>query len=119
MEPLPYPLDKRALEAAARLSTHDAFLDLCSEHDLPVPAAAAEVVRAAAENWRGLDPYDFCVQHASYMCVIFGGTNRLLWAPGTGFSPDRGCCTERFLERADQLGPRREEILLAINSPRG
>ncbi len=64
-----------------------------------------EIVEAAAEYWRGGDPYDFCVQHVSPDCIVFGGTNRLVWSPGRGFQPSRSHCTPAFLARCAAIGP--------------
>jgi hypothetical protein len=46
---------------------------------------------------------DFCIQLVGDERVIFGGVNRVIWEPLTGFSPDRSCCTERFLAEWDAL----------------
>ena len=42
-------------------------------------------------------PEDFCLQSVGYNCIIFGGTNRLIWTPN-GFAPDISYCTEKFLK---------------------
>ncbi len=105
------------LQAALILKDGAAFHELCEIAGIAdVPAAAAEVARAAAENWRGIDAYDFCIQQSSSNCVIFGSSNRLIWAPEQGLYPDVGYCTEKFRTRAFELGTRQEEILQAINS---
>ncbi len=67
----------------------------------------AEIVEAASMYWRGLDPYDFCVQNSSpqLASIVFGSTNRLIWSPFTGFYADRSYCSARFLEQYDRLGP--------------
>lgn len=43
---------------------------------------------------------DFTVQSVG-VNVVFGGTNRLLWNPKSGFRPDRPYCTDRFLLEFD------------------
>lgn len=65
-----------------------------------------EVLKSAAEHWVGLDEDDFCVQAAFGECLVFGGTNRLIWSPRRGFYPDKSYCTERFIERCRQLRER-------------
>lgn len=42
---------------------------------------------------------DLCIQHATSERVIFGGTNRVIWKPATGFYMDESYCTPRFRER--------------------
>jgi hypothetical protein len=49
-------------------------------------------------------PDDFSLQAVGYRCVVFGGTNRLLWTAEKGFLPDRPYCTENFLRRCASLG---------------
>ena len=44
---------------------------------------------------------DFCVQHVG-QCVVFGGSNRLIFSVKTGFRPDRSYCSARFLENWDK-----------------
>jgi len=48
-------------------------------------------------------PDDFCVQTVGDQSAVFGGTNRLLWHPIYGFSPDELYCTDRFVERFNAL----------------
>lgn len=106
------------LQAALILKDGAAFHELCEIAGIAdVPAAAAEVARAAAENWRGIDPYDYCVQYVGPECVIFGSSNRVTWGPSRGFFVNVDLdCTEKFISRAMELGPRQKEILQAINS---
>jgi len=46
---------------------------------------------------------DFCVQSTSDEGnQVFGGTNRVIFSPATGWKPDRLLyCTERFLREWD------------------
>lgn len=67
--------------------------------------AFCQLVLAAAVYWEGISVDDFCVQHVGDGSVVFGGTNRLRWTAATGFRPEPGYCTERFLARARELGP--------------
>jgi len=46
---------------------------------------------------------DFCIQHISGTIVVFGGTNRLIFDPITGFRADREYCTKRFLDTFNSL----------------
>jgi hypothetical protein len=47
---------------------------------------------------------DFGIQHARLEagCLIFGGTNRLVFSPERGLRPDRGLCTARFIAVTDK-----------------
>ncbi len=47
---------------------------------------------------------DFCIQHSGGYNTIFGGTNRLLWNPITGFHADKKYCSERFIEAMVRSG---------------
>ena len=40
---------------------------------------------------------DFCVQAVGSGCAVFGGTNRVIFNPLSGFKADAGHCTARFL----------------------
>lgn len=47
-------------------------------------------------------PDDFCLQLANWDVLVFGGTNRLKWTPKHGFYPDRGYCSQKFLDSFDK-----------------
>lgn len=40
---------------------------------------------------------DFCVQHA-WVNIVFGGTNRLIFSPHSGWRIDRSDCTTKFID---------------------
>ena len=65
---------------------------------------AYAICEAAAQYWDRSDPYDFCLQSFGGDTIVFGGTNRLIWSPRMGFTPDPSYCTDRFLRRCTQLG---------------
>ena len=46
---------------------------------------------------------DFCIQDIGIGSVVFGGINRIIWRPKSGFFPDRSYCTDRFLKCWDNL----------------
>ena len=46
---------------------------------------------------------DFCIQHVSYECIIFGGTNRLKWSVRKGFTVLEKYCTPSFIEHAKKV----------------
>jgi hypothetical protein len=39
---------------------------------------------------------DYCIQTVGFDCVIFGGTNRVIFRPLSGFCLDPEYCTDRF-----------------------
>lgn len=41
---------------------------------------------------------DFCVQSIGFNCIVFGGTNRVIWSPVNGFSLDVGYCSDKFIK---------------------
>ena len=45
---------------------------------------------------------DFCVQAVGSGCAVFGGTNRVIFNPLSGFKADAGHCTARFLAAFDE-----------------
>ena len=42
---------------------------------------------------------DFCIQATGFESVVFGGTNRVIWHPITGYRFDEPFCSERFMEK--------------------
>lgn len=86
-------LEKRIHQAISQVSFGESFLML------------SKICEAAARYWKGIDPYDFCIQYVSPEHITFGSTNRLIWTPFNGFRADRSYCSSRFLERYDKLGP--------------
>ena len=46
---------------------------------------------------------DFCVQHVGSLAAIFGGVNRVIFSPRTGWRVDRSYCSSRFLEAWDSI----------------
>jgi hypothetical protein len=44
---------------------------------------------------------DFVIQHVGSMGAVFGGTNRLMYSPESGFRIDRGLCTSKFKSNWD------------------
>ncbi len=64
-----------------------------------VAAVAEEIFKQCL----GEDNYDFGVQHLGWDCAIFGGTNRLIWRPETGWYIDEPYCTERFIRKFKEL----------------
>jgi hypothetical protein len=64
-----------------------------------------DIFEAASRYWEE-NPDDFCVQSfEGGETIVFGGLNRLIWSPFTGFQADRSYCSKKFLERYDKLGP--------------
>lgn len=55
----------------------------------------------AAKFWTQC-PSDFCVQHVTETCIVFGGTNRVIWRPETGFYADKSYCTQEFLNHFEK-----------------
>ena len=48
--------------------------------------------------------YDFCVQYVGGCTVVFGGTTRVLWHVGAGFTFDRDFSTAEIRQKAVLLG---------------
>jgi hypothetical protein len=42
---------------------------------------------------------DFCVQSIGYNCVVFGGTNRIIWSVRYGFRLDAPYCSDHVVRR--------------------
>ena len=40
---------------------------------------------------------DFCVQYIGDTTIIFGGSNRVIWHPLSGFRVDAEYCTTKFI----------------------
>jgi hypothetical protein len=55
------------------------------------------LVKQAMGFWEEC-PGDFCVQHVDPNGIIFGGSNRVLWTPCSGFMADESRCTDQFLD---------------------
>lgn len=49
---------------------------------------------------------DFCIQNFHGDSITFGGTNRLLWHPKSGYRPDPSYCTPKFLKYAQKIRPK-------------
>lgn len=96
-------MDTRKNRLMSRVETVMAQL-FRDEHAFSV---VAMVAIAASRYWdaEGVSPDDFCLQGVGPECVVFGGTNRLVWSPERGFRPDRSYCNPAFLARCDALGP--------------
>ncbi|NIN68652.1 MAG: hypothetical protein GTO63_28885 [Anaerolineae bacterium] len=67
------------------------------------------IIMDAWEFWEDVSESDFCIQHFDSMgeCIIFGGTNRIVWRPMTGFKIDASYCTEKFLRNAVKVANKR------------
>jgi len=63
------------------------------------------IAESAGFYWGKTQPEDFVVQFFTADHIVFGSTNRLIWSPATGFRPDRGYCTAKFLKHYDSIGP--------------
>lgn len=42
---------------------------------------------------------DFCVQAIGYNCVVFGGTNRIIWSIRYGFRLDVSYCNDTTIQK--------------------
>jgi len=60
------------------------------------------VVEGAAMYFKDY-PRDFGIQHSSSNTIVFGGSNRLIWSPVSGYSADRSYCSSLFLMNHDKL----------------
>lgn len=84
----------------------DHVIDAALNVDSSTLPLLVTITKAAVRYWEYTnDTSDFTLQLVSDDCVIFGGTNRLVWSPFYGFRPDRAYCTERFLSHYEKLGP--------------
>lgn len=57
---------------------------------------------------------DFRLQYRNLRTIVFGGHNRVVWSASRGFYPDRGYCSDEFLELWDEKYDERkrtEELL--------
>lgn len=68
-----------------------------------VIGVVSEIVQGASYYFKGC-PDDFCIQHMNLDCIIFGGTNRLIYRPTQGYYPDRSSCTMWFLANYAKIG---------------
>lgn len=60
------------------------------------------VIEGAAMYFKDY-PRDFGIQHSSSNTIVFGGSNRLIWSPVSGYSADRSYCSSLFLMNHDKL----------------
>ncbi len=60
------------------------------------------IVHAAARYFEKC-PEDFCIQHVAAVSIIFGGTNRLIWSPVSGFRYDEPYCRPEFIAHYKEL----------------
>ena len=60
------------------------------------------LLEAAAELWEEC-PNDFGIQLINDICIVFGGTNRVIWTFKYGFRIDRPYCTAQFIDHYDKL----------------
>lgn len=63
----------------------------------------AEMLVSAAMEYFEECPEDLCVQHVGSDYIVFGGSNRLIWRPITGFKPDKAYCSRRFLDHFEEV----------------
>jgi hypothetical protein len=40
---------------------------------------------------------DYCIQTVGFDCAVFGGTNRVIFRPLSGFCLDTDYCTDNFI----------------------
>lgn len=60
------------------------------------------IIETAYEIWERAECVDdFCVQDVSGKCIVFGGTNRVVWGPRYGWWIDKSFCTEKFIKAFD------------------
>jgi len=67
---------------------------------------AGLIVYMAAQEYFENCLDDFCLQHPGDECIIFGGTNRLIWRAKTGFKADASYCTPEFLAHFEEVQQR-------------
>lgn len=77
-------------------------------HNAPTEQECEEIgmliVRAAYDVFCDLGiERDFCVQSVGYNCVVFGGTNRIIWSVRYGFRLDVPYCSETTIRKWGEM----------------